>query len=65
MTELSVPNFPLFKNMVENATNQNGIAIDDARMQQSFTYLELMNATSKLRLELLNGKRYFRCIRVK
>ncbi|CAO0789871.1 unnamed protein product [Mucor circinelloides] len=56
MTELSVPNFPLFKNMVENATNQNGIAIDDARMQQSFTYLELMNATSKLRLELLNGK---------
>lgn len=57
MTELGVPDFPLFKNMVENAANQNGIAIDDIRMQKSFTYLELIYATSKLRLELLKGKR--------
>ncbi|KAG2192957.1 hypothetical protein INT46_001214 [Mucor plumbeus] len=56
MTELGVPDFPLFKNIVDNAANQNGIAIDDIRMQKSFTYLELIYATSKLRLELLKGK---------
>lgn len=57
MTELGVPNFPLFKNMVEHAANQNGVAIDDVRLQKSFTYFELIHAASKLRLELLNGKR--------
>lgn len=57
MTELGVPNFPLFKNMAENAANQNGVAIDDVRLQKSFTYLELIHAASKLRLELLKGKR--------
>lgn len=56
MTELGVPNFPLFKNMVEHAANQNGVAIDDVRLQKSFTYFELIHAASKLRLELLNGK---------
>lgn len=57
MTELAVPNFSLFKNMVDNAANQNAVAIDDVRMQKSFSYFELIHAASKLRLELLNGKR--------
>lgn len=57
---LSLPNFPLFKNGIDYATSKNGIAIDDIRMGRSFTYLELMQAVAKLRLGLLNGKRYSR-----
>lgn len=56
----AVPNFPLFKNAIRYATENNGIAIDDIRMDRSFTYLELMQSVAKFRLELLNGKRYYR-----
>ncbi|GAA5807285.1 hypothetical protein MFLAVUS_000642 [Mucor flavus] len=52
----ALPNFPLFKNALDYATNHNGIAIDDIRMGKSFTYLELIQAVANLRLELLNGK---------
>ncbi|KAI7901195.1 uncharacterized protein BX663DRAFT_515226 [Cokeromyces recurvatus] len=56
MAKYGLPDFPLFKNLVEYATNKNNIAIDDARMCQNFTYLHLIHAVAKLRLEILNGK---------
>jgi hypothetical protein len=56
-----LPNIPLFKNAMEYAIDGNhGVAVDDIRMSKSFSYLELIHAVAKLRLEVLNGKRYFR-----
>lgn len=60
---LAFPNFPLFKNILDYAKDENhGDSIDDIRMNTSFTYRELIHAVAKLRLELLNGKRYSRNI---
>ncbi|RCH82049.1 hypothetical protein CU098_009069, partial [Rhizopus stolonifer] len=53
---MSVPNFPLFNNIVHYANKENNIAIDDVRMNKSFSYNELIHAVAQLRLELLNGK---------
>ncbi|KAI8981617.1 hypothetical protein BDF20DRAFT_911890 [Mycotypha africana] len=51
-----LPNFPLFNNLIQYATNTEQIAIDDSRIGRSFTYKELITAVIKLRHELLNGK---------
>lgn len=54
---MSLPNFPLFKNAIHYATHDNGVAIYDDRMNQSFSYLQLIHAVALLRSELLAGKR--------
>lgn len=54
---MSLPNFPLFKNAIHYATHENGVAIYDDRMKQSFSYLQLIHAVAQLRGELLAGKR--------
>jgi hypothetical protein len=54
---MSLPNFPLFKNALDYASHDNGTAIHDIRMNQSFSYLQLVHAVAHLRDELLAGKR--------
>lgn len=60
MTDYSsnLPDFPLFRNLEQYANKQNGIAIDDSRMNRSFTYHELVHAVSFLKNKLLKGKRF-------
>jgi hypothetical protein len=57
MNQYKLPSFPLFKNIVHYATNSNGIAIEDVRMNTSFSYIDLAYAVANLKAEILNGKR--------
>lgn len=57
MSQYKLPGYPLFKNIVDYATSSNGIAIDDVRMNTSFSYHDLACAVANLKDEILNGKR--------
>ncbi|KAI8368575.1 hypothetical protein EDC96DRAFT_552729 [Choanephora cucurbitarum] len=56
---MSLPNFPLFQNLVNYAKQSDKIAIDDVRLNKGFSYSELLYAVSQLQLDLLNGKSGF------
>lgn len=58
MTTWNLPNFPLFTNIVKYATHENNVAIDDARMNTSFTYSQLVTAIVNL-AEMLKGQTRF------
>jgi hypothetical protein len=53
----TLPNFPLFSNALGYASNEDQIAIDDVRLNTSFTYKQLVLAISALKAELLKDKR--------
>ncbi|CAO3688532.1 unnamed protein product [Rhizopus microsporus] len=55
MSTWNLPNFPLFTNIVQYATHENNVAIDDARMNTSFTYSQLVTAIVNL-AEMLRGQ---------
>lgn len=58
MSTWNLPNFPLFTNIVQYATHENNVAIDDARMNTSFTYSQLVTAIVNL-AEMLRGQTRF------
>ncbi|KAG2225096.1 hypothetical protein INT45_011778 [Circinella minor] len=56
MTQYKLPNTPLFSNAISYAQQQKGPAIDDIRVDKSFSYSELVSATCLLREKLLDNK---------
>ena len=56
MTQYKLPNTPLFSNALLYAQQQKGPAIDDLRVDKSFSYSELVSATCLLREKLLDNK---------
>ncbi|KAI8986333.1 hypothetical protein BDB01DRAFT_785198 [Pilobolus umbonatus] len=54
---MSLPNFPLFLNALQYASDDTKIAIDDKRTNTAYTYKQLVNAVAMLRNNLLKSKK--------